>query len=77
MAHPSSSNAHTSQATAASSPAKYNPKLDQLPMEKLRTMLCFNQDEKMSLMETKMRLMEGDEDEDLLGEDMDMIQGKM
>lgn len=40
-------------------------------------MLLKNQEDKINLMEKKERLMEGDEDDDLMGEDLEMIKANM
>lgn len=40
-------------------------------------MLLKNQEDKINLMEKKERLLEGDEDDDLMGEDLEMIKANM
>lgn len=74
---PASNDTHHSQGTAASSPAKYSSKLDHITLEQLNAILHKHQEEKIDLLEKKERLMQGDQGEDLLFEDIDMIAGKM
>lgn len=58
-------------------PAKYSTKLDALPIETIKAMLIKQLDTKMALMEKRERLLEGDPDPALFGEDADLIKLQM
>ncbi|GMK55565.1 hypothetical protein CspeluHIS016_0206210 [Cutaneotrichosporon spelunceum] len=80
-----------SPAVAASAPARigfdtsqssvpaqtYSPKLDQLPIETINAMLIKQMESKMALMEKRERLLEGDPDPELIGEDADLIKAQI
>ncbi|BEI85126.1 hypothetical protein CcaverHIS002_0505270 [Cutaneotrichosporon cavernicola] len=66
---------NTSQISAPS--PRYSSKLDQLPVEMIKAMLIKQMEDKMVLMEKRERLLEGDPDPDLIGEDADLIKAQI
>ncbi|BEJ15894.1 hypothetical protein CspHIS471_0504990 [Cutaneotrichosporon sp. HIS471] len=68
----------TSNTLQSSAPSpRYSAKLDQLPVEMIKAMLIKQMEDKMVLMEKRERLLEGDPDPDLIGEDADLIKAQI
>ncbi|CAK9781434.1 unnamed protein product [Cutaneotrichosporon oleaginosum] len=75
---PSRLAASTSQSSAPSpASGKYSPKLDALPIETVKAMLVKQMETKMALMEKRERILEGDSDPELFGEDADLLKAQI